>query len=373
MTLLIIYVLIALSVSFACSVMEAVLLSITPAHVALAESERHKMAPQLRKLKDDIERPLIAILTLNTIANTAGAAGAGAQAVSIWGDTVLGIFSGILTFLILVLSEIVPKTLGAVYWKQLTPIVARMLAWIIWLLFPVVWLMELLTKLLSRGRGSHSVSRAEMSALAQLGVREGTIDPGESQILSNLFRFSSVRAADAMTPRTVMFRLPEATTVGAMLDDHPDNTFSRIPVFRDKVDEMSGYVLKDHVLLAAARGDRDGTLESFRRPLQIVPASAPLPNVLETMLASREHIALVVDEYGGTAGIITMEDVVETLLGVEIVDELDSVEDMQALARKAWKSRAEKMDVVVAPTDDSSSEMSVKVERPTRSDSDRDQ
>ncbi len=346
MTLLIIFVLLALGVSFVCSVLEAVLLSVTPSYCALLEQQKKPIAARLKKLKQEIDRPLVAILTLNTIAHTVGAAGAGAQAAHVFGDEWIGVFSGVLTLLILIASEIIPKTIGAVYWRQLAGPVARTLIVIIYMLYPLVIAMEALTKLLSRGRKRTGISREEMSALAELGAKQGTLDEGESKILRNLFRFGSLCAKDVMTPRTVLFALPKSTTIKEVLDDHEQLVFSRLPVFEGNLDRISGYVLKDHLLLAAAKDNHDMEVGELERTIRVVPQTMPLPSVFEEMIHSREHIALVVDEFGGTAGIVTLEDIVETLLGLEIVDEVDSVEDMQAFARQAWTSRAEQLGLV---------------------------
>ena len=346
MALLIFYVLLALGVSFLCSIMEAVLLSVTPSFVAVKERQNHPMAPRLKALKDDIDRPLAAILSLNTIAHTVGAAGAGAQAAIVWQSVPVAIVSGVLTLLILVISEIIPKTLGAVYWKRLTPWVVRLLRPTIFLMWPLVKLAQGLTRLLARGKKGASVSRAEMTALAELGHEEGVFEESESRILSNLFRFASLRVQDVMTPRTVVFMLPTTETVADVLEMDEAMRFSRIPIYRDNRDDISGYFLKDMLLLKGAQDQLDLPLSAICREILTVPASLPLPELFERMIERNEHIALAVGEYGGTAGIVTMEDVVETLLGLEIVDEADSVEDMQGLARDQWLQRARRLGLV---------------------------
>lgn len=346
MTLLILYVLLALGVSFLCSVMEAVLLSVTPSYIASLEQKGRSVAPKLRNLKDNIDRPLSAILSLNTIAHTVGAAGAGAQAATVFGNAYVGVFSAILTLLILVLSEIIPKTIGAVYWRQLTPAVVRTLIPIIWILIPLVKISQGITNLLSRQQRETSISREEFTALAKLGEEEGLFEEEESRILKNLFRFRSVRVKDVMTPRIVLFALPEDMTVGEMVHQHDELRFSRIPVYKDSRDDITEYVLKDEILLHAARDEEDIPIREFKREMIVVPELMPLPELFERLLDNLEHIALVVDEFGGTAGVVSMEDVVETLLGMEIVDEADSVEDMQVLARQEWFRRAKRMGIV---------------------------
>ena len=346
MGLLVFYVALALGVSFLCSVMEAVLLSVTPSYVAALEREGDPIGEQLHEMKEDIDRPLSAILSLNTIAHTVGAAGAGAQGAVVFGEAYAGIIAGVLTLLILVLSEIIPKTLGAVYWRTLAPAVVHTLVPTIVIMWPLVKLSQGITYLLSDDENSDTFSREEFTALAEIGEEEGVFEEKESRILRNLFRFNSLRVQDVMTPRTVVFDLSEHKTVGDVVSDHDEFRFSRIPVYDDTRDDITGYVLKDEMLLHAAQEDLDVPLKDLRREMLVVHETLPLPDLLERLLDGLEHIALVVDEYGGVAGLVTMEDVVETLLGLEIVDEADSVEDMQALARKQWFKRAQELGMV---------------------------
>ena len=346
MGLLLVYVALAIGVSFLCSIMEAVLLSTTPSYVAALERDDHAIGERLRQYKEDIDQPLAAILSLNTIAHTVGAAGAGAQAAIVFGEAWIGVISAVLTLLILVFSEIIPKTLGAVYWRTMAPTVVRLLTPISFSMWPFVKLSKGLSYLLADGEERVSFSREEFTALAELGEEEGVFEEKESHILRNLFRFNSLRVKDVMTPRTVMFDLMEDQTVGEVIEKHDEFRFSRIPVYRKNRDNVTGYVLKDALLLRAAQEDLDLPLSELVREILVVQASLPLPDVLERMLDHLEHIALVVDEYGGVAGIVTMEDVVETLLGMEIVDEADSVEDMQALAREQWFRRAKQLGML---------------------------
>ena len=343
MTLLLLYVALAVGVSFLCSIMEAVLLSITPSYVAALQDENAAAGARIHELKTDIDRPLAAILTLNTFAHTLGAAGAGAQATIVFGNAYIGAFSVVLTLVILVASEIIPKTLGALYWRQLASPVARLLKPIIWILYPLVVLSQALTKLLARGTKEAQVSRAELAALARLGVEEGVFEKQESRILQSLFRFNELTARDVMTPRTVMVAFPEDTPLQEIADG--DIPFSRIPLFdrdRDR-DHITGFVLKSDVLEALANDRHDVTASELRRPILTVPDSLPLPRLFDRLLERQEHIAIVVGEYGGTAGLATVEDVVETLLGMEIVDEADTEHDMQAAAREQWRGRAARL------------------------------
>ncbi|MBW1817360.1 MAG: HlyC/CorC family transporter [Deltaproteobacteria bacterium] len=346
MTLLIFYVALALSVSFLCSVMEAVLLSVTPAFVAGMEQKRPKYGERLRTLKDQVDRPLAAILSLNTIAHTVGAAGAGAQAAAVFGDVYVGVISAVLTFLILVISEIIPKTLGAVYWRRLVPVVLRLLRLTIWAMWPLVKLAQGLTRMMAPGRENASIRRDEFVALARIGAQEGVFAEHESRILLNLFRFRDVRTRDIMTPRTVIFAFEETSTVGQALADHRDPSFTRVPVYTNDLDDAKGFVLHADVLLMAAQQKRETRLSELKRPIPLVPENTPLPDLFERFMRERAHVALAVNEYGGTEGLVTMEDLVETLLGLEIVDESDTVADMREFARQRWRVRARNRGIV---------------------------
>ncbi len=340
MTLLILFVALAIGVSFLCSILEAVLLSITPSYMAVLETDRPNLSVRLNSLKADIDRPLAAILTLNTIAHTVGAAGAGAQAAVVFGDASLGVFSAVLTFLILVLSEIIPKTIGATYWRALVPAVSRILPPLILGLWPLVKMSQLLTKVLSGGEKKNQVSREELSALATVGQREGVVVASESRVLQNLLRLNVLTVSDIMTPRTVVYALPQEMTIAPLLDDLENMRFSRIPIYDGTIDSVSGFVLKNEILIKAVRGEPDTTMSELRRELTHVKSTMHLRELFDHLLQFDQHIALVVDQFGGTAGIVTLEDVVETLLGLEIVDEADTIEDLQALARKQWEERA---------------------------------
>lgn len=346
MLLLILYILLAIVVSFLCSIMEAVLLSVTPTHVAALEQEGRALGVRLRSLKEDVDRPLAAILSLNTIAHTIGAAGAGAQAARVFGSVYVGVFSAILTLLILVFSEIIPKTLGATHWRRLAPTVVRLLVPTIWLMWPLVKLCRGVTRLLSSESPAKSVSRAEFSALADVGTREGVIQREESRILKSILRFADLRVKDVMTPRIVTSLLQENATVGDVVEKTADFQFSRIPIFRDNRDNIVGYVLKDDILLRVAQDEHATTLADLKREMLAVQDVMPLPELFERLLATGEHIALVRDEYGSFAGVVSMEDVIETMLGTEIVDEADSVADLQELARRRWLERARRLGLV---------------------------
>lgn len=357
MTLLITYIALALGVSFLCSILEAVLLSLTPSYIASLENRGSAAGEKLRALKEDIDRPLAAILTLNTIAHTVGASGAGAQALFVFGESSVAVVSAVLTLLILVGSEIIPKTLGAVYWKQLAPLVARMLPGMIFFTLPFVWLSRGIAKLISRGKGGPALNREEFSALADSLVKAGLFDTKESNVLTNLLRFGQLRANDIMTPRTVVLAFPEGTTVQEALVDESKLRFSRIPIYRDSLDNITGFVLKHDMLLELARGGNDTPLEKLRRSIRVVPDMTRVTDLFDQMIRRGEHMVLLAGEYGESSGVVTMEDIVETLLGMEIVDEIDEVQDMQALARKKWRERAERMGVVInEPTENGNGE-----------------
>lgn len=348
--LLVAYVLLALVLSFMCSVAEAVLLSITPSFVGNLETTDPRRAALLKKLKgENIDRSLAAILTLNTIAHTAGAIGAGAKAIAVFGSAWFGVFSTVMTLLILFLSEIVPKTLGAVYWRGLTGITAWYVNLLIKLMYPLIVVAELLTKLIARGRAVHVFSRDEFIAMANIGQEAGHINDRESRIIRNLFRFGSLRAQDIMTPRTVVVALPETMTIAAALQTRMSPPFSRIPIYADSLDAVTGFVLREDLLIAQTQGTGSRPLSALRREILAVAGATPLSTLLELLLDKRHHIAVVIGEYGETKGVVTLEDVVETLLGIEIVDEGDRVEDMQSLARQLWRRRAKVLGLEVDP------------------------
>ncbi len=356
-TLLLIFALVSIIFSFLCSVWEAVLLSIPPSYVQIQAQSGTRTGSLLQQLKKDIDRPLSAILTLNTIAHTVGAIGVGAQASNIWGASdgldVLGIHIGaeaivatLMTLAILILSEIIPKTIGATYWKNLTSFTAFSVDFITKILLPLVWLSQIITKFLKKNKDESIFDRADFTAMAEIGAREGSLQKGESRIIRNLLRFESITAEDIMTPRTVVKTADQHTTIRAFYDQNPMLQFSRIPVFMDSKDDINGYVLKDEILASLVNNEGDKTLNSIQREIHIVNERLPLPELFNLLIERREHISLVVDEFGGMAGIVTMEDVIETLIGLEIVDEMDSTTDMQILARKNWEHRARELGII---------------------------
>jgi len=345
--LMLVYATIALFFSFLCSVAEAVLLSISPSYIGNLEKTKPKAADRLTRLKDDIDRPLAAILTLNTIAHTVGAGGAGAEAAVYFGGKHVGLAMAVLTLLILFLSEIIPKTLGALYWRTLAPLTAAFVQGLVWILYPLILITELLTKWLARDKKVHAFSRDEFAAMADIGARDGLLDDKESRILNNLFRLPGLVAEDIMTPRPVVFSLQQDMAVGDVTDTYPEIGFSRIPIYADNPDEVTGFVLKTDILLD--RNEGKTRLRDLKRELRAVHERTRLSTVLEDLLDYRAHIMLVVDDFGSMRGIVTLEDVVETLIGIEIVDEVDQIDDMRRLARQKWEDRMKRIGIDVRP------------------------
>jgi CBS domain containing-hemolysin-like protein len=322
-----------------------VLLSVRRPYILLLQREGHRSGALLARLKNEINKPLAAILTLNTIAHTIGAAGAGAQAAVVFGNAYVGVASAVLTLLILVFSEIIPKTLGAHYWRQLAPVTAYGLQWLVWLLYPFVLLSKVLTRGLSHGPTLTGFNRDELIVMADVSAKEGQLGKRESGILKNLLRLRKTHIKDVMTPRTVVFSLPESLRVEEFFWKYEAIRYSRIPIYRHDPEHLDGFVLRSDLLLAQARGNTDTLLATYRHELQAVPETSTLLQAFEIFLRDHLHMMLVVNEYGETEGIVTLEDIIETLLGLEIVDESDKTEDLQALARRLWRKRARKMGI----------------------------
>ena len=359
MAVLLFYAFISIFFSFLCSILEAVLLSVTPTFLNVKKKEGRAYASSLEAMKKDVDKPLIAILTLNTIAHTVGAILVGVQAesldykIDILGINIVGIVSAIMTLLILVLSEIIPKTIGATYWKKLanfTDIALKAL------IFPlkwtgILWVLQLTTKLIG-GKGHGSVlSREGFLAMADIAEKEGVFHKSESKVIRNMLNFKEVLAKHVMTPRTVIISANESTTIDDFYTQNPDLKFSRIPIYGETSDNITGYFLKDQMLESIVKGKGSDSLSSIKREILVIERNYPIPNLFETFIEKREHIALVVDEFGAPSGIVSQEDVIETLLGLEIMDESDQVADLQELARKNWKKRAERLGIIDAKED----------------------
>jgi CBS domain containing-hemolysin-like protein len=340
MLLLLIYVSLALGVSFLCSLLEATLLSMTPTYIAGLEANRPKTAKLWQRFKADVDKPLAAILSLNTIAHTVGAAGAGAQATALFGEIYFGVISAVLTLLILVFSEIIPKTLGARYWQQLAPVCGPILAWVQWSMYPLVLAAKGLTGWLASHPEGPNLSRDDFHVLAKLGHSEGVIDTAEMRAINATLAFRGLVVKDVMTPRTVMYTLPASMLVSEVLALEPALRFSRVPIYDQSKDDIVGFVRKDELYFAAAQGKGTDTLASLKRDLLAVLENKALPTLIQELVDARIAMALVVNEYGDPLGIATMEDLVETMLGMEIVDESDGHIDMQERARELWRARA---------------------------------
>ncbi len=341
MGLLFFYLGTALFFSFLCSLLEAALLSITPSHASILKEKKPDLSKDLQDFKDNIDKPLAAILTLNTFAHTIGAAGVGAQAQLIWGEEVLTIVSVILTIVILILTEIIPKTLGANYWKQLTPFTVRALKILIYSpLYPVIIFSQFITKRLKQDKGKSVLSRADFTAMTELGAKEGILHQDETRVINNIMKFRLLLVNNIMTPRTVITAASEKLTIQEFYENDKNLRFSRIPVFQENIDNITGFILKTEMLQRLVQGEGSLTLKEISRPIPVVHENLPLAGLFTRLLEKKSHLALVVDEYGGTAGIVTMEDVIETLLGLEITDEFDNIEDLRKWAKQKWRERA---------------------------------
>jgi CBS domain containing-hemolysin-like protein len=352
---LLLWATISIFFSFLCSILEAVLLSITPTFLNVKKTEGKAYAAALEELKKDVDKPLIAILTLNTLAHTVGAMMVGKVAgdmypdFNLYGINFVGLISGIMTFLILVASEIIPKTIGATYWKQLANFTTKTLGLMVLFLkyTGLLWLLQLFTKLVgSKGHGESVLSREDFTAMAQMASDDGVFEESESKILNNLLTFKEVLTKDVMTPRTVMKIANSSTSIATFFKENQDLRFSRIPIYDTNMDHITGIVLKSEVYREMALDNHDKSLADIERPIMITNRNLPIPDLFEQLISTKNHIALVVDEYGTTSGLVTMEDVIETLLGLEIMDESDHVADLQTLARKKWKNRAKELGLL---------------------------
>jgi len=320
--------------------MEAVLLS-TPQSYIMTKKES-RWSKKFLLFKRNIDKPLSAILTLNTVAHTVGAAGVGAQANIVFGEAYFGLVSAVLTILILVLTEIIPKTIGANYWKKLMTIAAFTIQIMIFITYPLVVLSALITRMFTGNTHGLSTSREEISAMASIGADQGIFSQKEHIIIQNIIKLKNVKVSAIMTPRVVLAIADESLPISIFLQSKHYLKFSRIPVYSENEDHITGYVFRQTVFEKLAEDQHDMKLKDIRRDIVIVHNSKTLFTVWENLLERREHIALVVDEYGGVDGIVTMEDIIESMLGLEIIDEKDTVADMQSYARERWKLREAK-------------------------------
>jgi len=348
MALLFVYLGIALLFSFLCSILEAALLSTSSVYINMKLKEGKKYAKRLDYYKKNIDLPLAAILTLNTFAHTVGATGVGSQVQKLWGNTYLGIASIILTLIILIGSEIIPKTLGALYWKELSRFTVHSLRVLIYSpLYPFIILTNSITRLLRKGRsGKSTISEPEFRAITDTVIESQVMEDEESRILQNLMKFQSILVKSIMTPQIVIKAAEESTTIDAFYEENQDIPFSRIPIYKQELNQFSGFVLKDEVMEMIIEKKGKEPLNSIVRPITAVNEDTPIIRLFSKLIERKAHIAIVVDEYGMVSGLVTMEDLFETLIGLEIVDEMDDVEDMQVLARKTWEARAKKLGLI---------------------------
>ncbi len=346
MLLLLAYLFLALFVSFLCSIMEAVLLSTPNSLLIVKEQSGNSWAKAFSELKNNIDKPLSAILSLNTVAHTVGAAGVGAQAVVVFGENYFGVVSAILTVLILVLTEIIPKTIGARYWRSLARPASSIINAMIVITYPLVVISALITNAISRNRQEQTTSREEIAALASIGADEGVFTEKEYKIIQNLLKLKNVKVTEIMTPRVVVAVADENLSLADFLKNKDYLKFSRIPIYSENDENITGYVFRQTVFEKLAEDQHELKLRDIRRDIVIVPCAIVLFTLWEILLEKKEHIALIVDEYGGLDGIVTMEDIIETLLGLEIIDEKDTITDMQRFARERWKARQTKYNLL---------------------------
>lgn len=346
MALLIFYVLLALGVSFLCSILEATLLTVTPASLGAAKAGGKKWAGKMEELKADVEKPLAAILTLNTIAHTMGAAGAGAQWTALYGSATQGAFAGVLTLAILVFTEIIPKTLGARYSLSFARPTSIILPFLQWILAPLVWFSKQITKLITFGKAADAapMHREELLAATHIGEQEGALAERESAIVRNILKLDEMLVGDIMTPRTVVFALPDAMPLAEFAEEAANKPYSRIPVYGENRDDITGFVLRSDAIIAQMRGgDGNGDTPdviSLLHPIDVIASTMTVDELFQTCIKKRSHMMLVANEFGVTVGLVTLEDVLETIVGVEIMDETDEVADLQKVARDLWKQRA---------------------------------
>ena len=338
MTLLFVYLAIAIGVSFLCSVLEAVLLSVTPSFVEKILSEQARAGGMLSKVKEDLDESLSSILILNTFAHTMGAAGVGSQAIQVFGAKWETLIAVLLTLAILYVSEIIPKTLGATFWRQLAIPAAYIIGWLVKLVYPLVWISTRITKVFSHNKGEE-ITREEIIALASLGLRDGTLVSRENEYLANILKLHEICTEEVLTPRTVVHMLDQNLTVTEALDQTKTSQFSRMPIYGDSTDDITGKVIRTDLFEAERAGQGSEPIKKFAKNIIRVSEKLPVQQLLDMFIKNRMHLFLVEDEFGQTSGIVTLEDAIETLLGREILDESDIVEDMQAHAKQKYRQR----------------------------------
>ena len=351
MTLLIVYLLLTMGISFLCSLLESVLMSTPLSYLTMKEDEGDKNAALFMKFKQDPDRPLSAILSLNTIANTLGAAAVGHQATLLTGEHWFGIISAAMTVLILVFSEIVPKTIGTSHWKNLLWL-SRIMRLLVYLLYPVVWLIDKLHNTISDEDPDLGISREEVSAMANMGEEEGVLDNSENKVIQNIIKLDDIKAYDVMTPRVVAAIAPESMTLKSFYKREELSHNSRIPVYAESPEFITGYILRYDVLEQLADDKFDVKLGAIKRQIAAFHEETSVSDIWESLLKTKDQIALIIDDYGCFQGIITLEDIIETILGMEIIDENDTITDMQQYAKERWLKRKNQYKQIVLPEED---------------------
>ena len=352
MGLLLVFLFVAMSISFLCSVLEPVLMSTSLSYINLREEENYGPAKLMQRYKEDTGRPLAAILSLNTIANTIGSAGVGMQATQVFGSKWFGLVSAVVTLLILIFGEIIPKVIGTSYWRNLMGFTARTIHALIYILYPFVLLVELITRMFPDNDDDPSVSREEVLAMVNVGEEEGVVDEDENKIFTNLMRLDSIHAYDVMTPRVVAKTAPENMTLRAYYDNDEYDHFSRIPLYKPEAPEyITGYILRNDALEDLTEDHFRKTLGSIKRALPAFDQDLTLGTIFDSMLKQKSQIAQIIDEYGMFVGILTLEDIIETIFGLEIIDESDTVIDMQQYARERWQQRQKKYQKISVNSD----------------------
>ena len=343
MTLLFVYLAIAIGISFACSILEAVLLSITPSYIETIRVNNPRAGRLLTSVKEHMDESLSSILILNTFAHTMGAAGVGSQAVRIYGEKWETLIAVLLTLAILYFSEIIPKTIGATYWKKLAIPAAFLIKWLVKLVYPLVWISTRLTKLFSKNK-SNEITREEIIALASLGHKDGILFQQENEYLSNILGLHEISTEQILTPRTVVHMFDQTISVTDALNDPRTREFTRMPIYQDTPENITGKVIKHDLFEAERSGNGAAPISNYAENINRVSEKLPVQQLLDLFIRHHTHMFLVEDEFGQTAGIVTLEDAIETLLGREIIDESDTIEDMQELAKKKYRKRLREDD-----------------------------
>ena len=352
LSLLLLFLLGAMGISFLCSILESVLLSTPLSYITMREDEGYKPATRFMQYKEESARPLAAILALNTIANTVGAAGVGRQAQILGGSELFGWISALTTLLILIFAEIIPKTIGTSYYRQLMGFTTTVLQGLIVVMYPIVILIELITRLIQKDDDEAAVSREEVSAMANVGEEEGVIDKDENRIIQNVIKLDKVKAYDVMTPRVVCQTASENMSLKNFYKDKDFEHYSRIPVYSESPEYITGYILRSEALECLAEDKFDMRLSEIKRDITFFNEEQSVADIWDTLLAKKEQIGLIIDEYGCFQGILTLEDIIETILGLEIIDENDEASDMQQFARERWKQRAKRFKEIQLPDTD---------------------